>query len=322
MVELPDPIMPTVDAIWRAREAEAERAGPRYDGYGIGASALGRECDRQLWYGLRWASPPEALTGRKLRIFERGNIEEQRVVDDLRRAGLDVLDRDPDTGRQWAFAMAGGLLRGKADGVCEGVVEAPKARHVLEIKSLKAADYRAILKHGLLKAKPEHWHQLHAGMAGLGIARGLYVGVNKDTEEILTERVRIDHDVSARQEARVMRIAASDDPPLRIADKPESFTCRFCDHRALCHAGQPARRHCRTCLHFDFRENGNGHCTRFHEPRKPDAQARGADCPAHLYLPGLVAGEQIDADPEAETITYRMNDGSEWTDGAMEALAE
>ena len=74
-----------------AREAEAA-ADPRsaYEGYGVGASALGTPCDRQIWLTLRWASPPETPTGRQLRIFERGDIEEERVLADLRRAGIEV----------------------------------------------------------------------------------------------------------------------------------------------------------------------------------------------------------------------------------------
>ena len=94
MVALPPPAQPTVDAIWRAREAEAA-ADPRsaYEGYGIGASALGTPCDRQIWLTLRWASPPETPTGRQLRIFERGDIEEERVLADLRRAGIEISPR-------------------------------------------------------------------------------------------------------------------------------------------------------------------------------------------------------------------------------------
>jgi hypothetical protein len=318
MTALPPPPQPIVDAIWRAREAEAA-ARPRYEGYGVSAGVLGTECDRAVWYGLRWVSLPEAFTGRALRIFERGNIEEARVLADLRRAGLDVLDTDPATGKQWRFALANGWLRGKADGICERVPEAPKARHALEIKSLNAADFRAIQKHGLAKARADHWHQLHAGMIGLGLARGLYVGVNKDTDDILTERVRIDHEEGARQEARVLRLVDAHEPPHRISDKPDSFACRFCDHRATCHGGAFARRHCRTCVHFTLTTDGNGHCERFDEPRKPDRQHLGADCPAHLFLPGLVPGEQVDADPDAETITYRLPDGSTFTDGAQEA---
>lgn len=313
MTELPERPMPTVDAIWRAMEAVPRR---EYEGYGISASALGAECDRQLWYSLRWASPDEAINGRKLAIFERGNWEEDRILQALKLAGLTVWPVDPETGRQWTFALAKGWLRGKADGQASGAIEAPKAVHCLEIKSLKAADFRAILKHGLAKAKPEHWHQLHAGMAGLGATRGLYIGRNKDTEELLTERIRLDEAEIAKQEARVLRLVDMHDAPGRISEKPDAFACRFCRHKAACHDGAFARRHCRTCLHFTLTENGIGHCARWQEPRDPAAQRAGSECPAHLYLPDLVPGEQVDADEEAETVTYRMADGSIWIDGA------
>jgi hypothetical protein len=312
MTELPPAPMPTVDAIYAAYERDAR---PEYDSWGISASHLGRECDRELFYTLRWASPPQKTDGRHLRIFARGNIEEDRVLSDLRAAGLDVLDRDDMTGKQWTFRLAKGWLRGKADGRVHGVIEAPKAEHVIEIKSLKAADWRAILKHGLLKAKPDHWHQLHSGMAGLHVARGLYIGVNKDTEEILTERLHLDAEVAARMEARVLRIVEAHDAPSRISDKPEGFACRFCNHAAICHGDTLPRRSCRTCLHFTFTSDGMGHCERFNEPRDPKGQGLGANCPAHLYLPALVPGDQIDADPVAETITYQLRNGSAWTDG-------
>ena len=116
-----------------------------------------------------------------------------------------------------------------------------------------------------------------------------------------------------------MRIVDANDAPQRASDKADAFMCRFCQHKATCHEGAPARRSCRTCLHFTFTSDGNGHCERFAAPKRPDAQKAGGDCPCHLFLPSLVAGEQIDADPTAETITYRMNDGSEWTDGAQGA---
>jgi len=38
-------------------------------------------------------------------------------------------------------------------------------------------------------------------------------------------------------------------------------------------------------------------------------------CPAHLYLCGLINGEQIDADEVAETVTYRLATGEIWVDG-------
>lgn len=302
----------TVDAIFAALEAEPRAS---FDAWGVSASHLGRACDRELWLSLRWASEPEAITGRKLRIFERGDLEERRILADLRRAGVLVEDLDPATGRQWRFALAKGWLRGKADGICAGLPEAPGERHVLEIKSLKAADWRAIVKHGLAKAKPDHWRQLHAGMAGLEIPRGIYLGTNKDTEELLAEFVALDPAEAAADEARVLRLVEADHAPLRAADQPEAFVCRFCPHVAICHEGALPRRSCRTCLHFSLGRDGAGHCARFDHPRAPIGQRIGADCEAHLFLPSLISGEQIDADDGAETVTYRRPDGSVWVDG-------
>ncbi|MFO1144845.1 MAG: hypothetical protein U1E59_21195 [Amaricoccus sp.] len=316
MAPLPPVESPTVMAIWRAREAEAA-ADKRsaFEGYGVSASALGTSCDRQIWLTLRWASPPEVHTGRQLRAFERGNLEEERVIADLRRAGIEV------SREQERFALAGGWLRGKVDAVGTGFLEAPKAEHVIEIKSMKAADWRAVQKHGLMKSKPEHHAQLHAGMAALGIARGAYVVANKDTEELLVERIHLDVEEANRQEARVERLVAEHEAPLKIAENAERPPCRFCRHKSLCFEAAMARRNCRTCLHFAFGRDGNGHCARFDEPRTPQRQQEGRDCPTHLFLPALVPGEQIDADPEAETVTYRMPGGAVWIDGATEAAA-
>lgn len=305
MAKLPDPPQPTVDAIYEAierREAEKPRRPPR----GISASYLGTECDRALFYELRWASPPPTFPGRILRIFDRGDEEERRVLRDLRDAGLEIDE-------QARFTAANGFIRGRADGICTGVKEAPAKQHVLEIKSAKASDWRAVKRHGLAGKKPLHWHQLHAGMASLGIDRGLYVMVNKDTEEILTERIKLDPEEAAKQEARVTRIVETHDAPGRINDDPKSFACRFCKHREVCHEQRWPSRHCRSCLHFSFTRDGVGNCARFDHPLLPDRQEEG--CPAHLYLPALVPGEQVDADMEAETVTYEMPDGSTWVDG-------
>src|SRR5690606_8253261 len=263
------------------------------------ASYLGTECDRALFYELRWASPQQTFPGRILRIFDRGDEEERRVLRDLRDAGLEIDEQARFTaangfirGRADGICIGGkearavrelrdaglgieepervtaanGFIRGRADGIGSGVKEAPAKQHVLEIKSSKAADWRAVKKHGLAAKKPLHWHQLHAGMASLGIDRGLYVMVNKDTEEILTERIKLNPEEAARQEARVTRIVEAHDAPGRINDDPDSFACRFCKHREVCHEQRWPPRHCRSCLHFSFTRDGVGHCARFDHP--------------------------------------------------------
>jgi hypothetical protein len=315
MVDLPDPAMPTIDAIMSALVRRENAWRGSYDGYGVSVSMLGSECDRQLWYQLRWASVPEVIAeGRKFRIFARGNAAEQRILDDLREAGIVVQDVDPDTGKQWRLSRANGWIRGKADGVVLGVIEAPKARHVVEIKCLKAADWRAILKRGLRKQKPEHWMQLHEGMAALGIDRGIYIAENADTCELLSERLHLDHEEAAKAAARVLRLTTENDAPLRIADAPARPPCLFCSHKAVCFENAAPRQHCRTCLFFTFTSDGNGHCDRFGEARSPDLQREG--CPAHLFLPTLIDGEQIDAADDGSWIDYQLPNGTVWRDGA------
>lgn len=55
-------------------------------------------------------------------------------------------------------------------------------------------------------------------------------------------------------------------------------------------------------------------CARRAKPLGLDEQRDG--CPSHLFIPALVPGELIDADDEAETVTYQLRDGSMWIDGA------
>jgi hypothetical protein len=40
-----------------------------------------------------------------------------------------------------------------------------------------------------------------------------------------------------------------------------------------------------------------------------------AGCPDHLYIPELVPGRQIDADPDAMTVTYAMPGNTTFIDG-------
>jgi len=62
----------------------------------LGAGVMGEECDRFLWYGFRWAFVDKAESdGRMQRLFNRGYIEEARMLDWLRAAGFDVYTQMP-----------------------------------------------------------------------------------------------------------------------------------------------------------------------------------------------------------------------------------
>ncbi|MBZ9973482.1 oxidoreductase [Mesorhizobium sp. BR1-1-12] len=307
----------TVAAIYAAYEAANE---PR-DGRSISVSTLAEECERKLFYDFRWASPHESIPGRTLRIFETGNVEEERWIENLRMIGCEVWDRD-DNGKQIMVEACGGHVRGYLDSEILGLPEAPKTIHVGEIKSHNAKSFARLLKDGVQKSKPAHYGQIQTYMYRRGRDRGIYLAVNKDTDELYAERVKLDVEFVIRLLARAQRIIDADTPPAKLHEDPAhkmAFACGWCKHKPICHEHAAPRVNCRTCLYSTPEEGGSWSCARFSKPLSADEQAAG--CPAHLTLPGLVAGEQIDADEEAETVTYRMHDGTIWIDGASEQNA-
>ena len=129
----------------------------------IGASGIGEECVRAIWYDWRGVqnSTPE---GRVLRLFETGHQQEARVVQDLKDAGLMVWEVNPETGKQWTFTAFDGHFVCKPDGVVKGVPGAEKTPHILEIKTSNVNGFKEIEKRGVKEAKPEHYYQMQSGM--------------------------------------------------------------------------------------------------------------------------------------------------------------
>lgn len=309
---IPEPLAHTAGAM-DAAICAAARSG---DSAGVAMSQATNACDRSIWYAFRWAAPLESPSGPRQRRFRTGLQYERWLLDDLRLTGADVQEIDEATGRQVAVQLADGHLRGKVDGIATSVVEAPKTAHVVECKSMKAADFRAVLKHGVAKAKPDHWMQVQLYMHGLGLTRALYICANKDTDEVHTERIEYDAAAALATEARVGRIVGSDIPPPAASDDPASFICKFCTAKDICHAGAWARVNCRTCLFSTPGDAGTWRCEK--HGRGLDYQSAQAGCPDHRFIPGLVPGEQVDV-LDGDLIVYRLRDGSEWVDGGREA---
>lgn len=72
-------------------KARRDRVDPNPERGHLGASQIGDRCARKVWYGFRKAYT-EKHTGRLLRLFDRGNLEEHRFVEYLRNAGCEVQD--------------------------------------------------------------------------------------------------------------------------------------------------------------------------------------------------------------------------------------
>lgn len=312
MPPIPRPQSSTVGAIYRAYEDANE---PR-DGKTIPASQLAEECSRKLWYDFRWVTPREDIPGRTLRIFATGTIEEERWIADLRSIGCEVVDRQDD-GRQIRIDLCNGHVGGYLDAEVLGLPEAPRTWHVAEMKSHNLKSFTALKKDGVRVSKPLHYGQMQSYMHARNRDRAIYLATCKDNDELYAERVYYDVDYCLRMLAKADRIIQAHEPPAKLHEDPTAkmaFACGWCKHRGVCHEDAWPRSNCRTCLYSSPEPGGTWSCGRWSKPLSLAEQGEG--CPAHLYLPGLIPGEQIDSDEAAETVKYRLRSGRIWVDGA------
>lgn len=310
MAPLPKPVPSSLRAIQKALEEEGEN----WESVGVPAGDIGLPCDRQIWLAFRRASKPEEINWQKRRIFERGNIEEDRLLDLLRRIGCEV------TGQQERVRAVGGHLRGKIDGRTYGLIEAPKTEHLIECKSAKDELFKPLRKDGVKKAKPEHYATFQFYMYGLGLNRVMYMCSNKNDEDVHMERLEYDAEFAMRAVARIERIVNMPEPPSRLCSKRDDFRGMFCRQQEVCWGEVKPRAHCRTCIHSTPLMDGNAgwDCARWSKPLS--LQEQDAGCQAHLYIPSLLSGyELISVDEDAETIEYKLPNGKIWIDGATTA---
>jgi len=256
------------------------------------------------------------------------------MIEELRGIGCTVHDLDPETGQQFEMKELGGHFSGHMDGCVLGVLEAPKTWHVAEFKTMggtedqHSKDFEKVKKDGVQKAKPVHYAQMQAYMGSTGMTRALYECKKKATDEIHTERVRFDPKYYAWLMERAERIIRAQMPPERCANRPDSFSCRFCDAYKMCWGTADVAlpipcRSCRSCCHatpeIDKDEDwARWSCAKHNKDIRLEDQDAG--CDSHLIIPGLISfAEPTDSGDDWIEFT-NTDDGAVWKHGASDGM--
>lgn len=244
----------------------------------LGASVLGRDCPREIWYGFRWAHRAKH-DPRMLRLFNRGHLEEPRFVALLMMLGCEFWQYD-DQGNQFRINFADGHGGGSGDGVGRGIPDLPPETACLaEFKThgensfIKLAgkldDWRAYRAGkgqfngtGVRATKFEHFVQMQTYMRQMGLAAALYMAVNKNTDDLYAEVVHLDTEFADQFLNRGDQLVKMPGPPKRISESPGFWKCRFCDKRPICHMGEPPAKNCRTCRFSAPTAGGTWTCSR------------------------------------------------------------
>lgn len=321
MAAIPATVDPTLVAVDQAL-LERERAQPAR-GY-LGMSSIGKSCERQLWYGFRFAVREE-FDAAAVRRFDDGHRAEAVMSERLRMvAGVELHVVDPRTGDQFAVSAHGGHFSGHLDGAIHGLLQAPKVWHVWEHKSVGEPNFAKLAgavaqvgeKDALAKWNPVYYGQAQAYMAHTGMTRHYLTVSTPGVRDVVSVRTDADAAEAVRIDAKAHRVITSAAPPEPISTNPSWFECKWCPAHALCHGKRVPAVNCRTCVHATPELDGNARWSCAHHRRDLTLAEQRAGCDAHRFIPALVAHSRaVDADPAANWIEYETSAGKRFRNG-------
>lgn len=245
----------------------------------LGASLIGHECSRYLWYVFRWCgrevgkgtTEEERLLnlGRIQRLYNRGHREEDRYVEFLQGIGAKVWTFDPtaplnEKGEHPQFRVTG--VNGHFGGSVDGVIELPPRYQIDEplLGEFKTngtgAGFTKLVENGVAVSKPQHFIQMSMYGRKLKLRYGAYFNTNKNDDDLHVEVVKLNWPLADQMEAKAERIIYSEEPPPRLSETPTFFKCVYCPMKAVCHEGALPERNCRSCRHCMPAEAGEFFC--------------------------------------------------------------
>lgn len=303
----------TLLEIDRIEEAEQKKEEPRLY---LGASEIGDECVRKLFYNFRGVSA-RFIQASGLKAINDGFRQEDIMASRLRKLpSIELHTVDPENPkRQIGFEFLNGHMRGNCDGIIRGIVEAPRTWHVWENKAVNDEKFDKLNK--LIDAKGEksaliewdytYYAQAMIYMAGAGLERHYLTvespGGRRDTS-CRTEFHRKDFELFVEKGRGI--IFDNWNTPARMNDNPEYFKCKWCQHQKVCHFGDFPDINCRGCRYRDPQPEGVNYCL-FHD--KPiDKAIIHHGCSDHVYNPAIMPHEVKFVEHQADACIYRFGD--------------
>jgi hypothetical protein len=209
----------------------------------LGASRLGVSCERALQFEFMKVpvDPGRELSGRLLRIFERGHVMEDVFAGWLRLAGFDLHTHDGE-GEQFGFSALDGLLQGHIDGVFLDGPAGISYPALWEMKCLGKRGFMEVSSSGLAVARPEYAAQVAVYQAYMDLYEypAVFTVLNVDSMEIYTELIPFDAALAQKMSDRAVKIITatrSKELLPRGFAMADHFKCRMCAWQKRCWEG-------------------------------------------------------------------------------------
>lgn len=246
----------------------------------LGASVIGDECSRKLWYGFRWVKLIQ-FEGRMRRLFNRGHREEAQLESFLLWAGVKIRSTNPETDKQYVFSKIEGHYGGSTDGL--GLIGwIDDFPIIVEFKTHNTKWFTHLKNNKVRLSQPKHYAQMASYGKEFKTKHGLYVAVNKDDDDVYFEFVELDWNHALELENKAGDIIHSSFPPPRIAAQETHQKCKYCDFHGICWRNEPVEINCRSCKFAEPIDNAEWKCHKFEQTIPKDFLKIG--CESHISI--------------------------------------
>lgn len=295
-----------IDAVW-------EKESKPYKSDNLGASSIGMPCERALYLDFHWATNPSEIKGVMLRLFDMGAREEDIMIENLKKIGVDIRHTGPE---QLKIQLAPHIIV-KPDGVIYGgLPEHEEEKLAFECKTMNKANFEKVEKQSVKKAKPEYYAQAQCEMKALDVDSALFTVLCKDNSQIYSEIIeRNDEYISWLLQRADKIIYQEKTLPEMYAVSPDSPFCKFCKHASFCYVSNECTEiNCRTCAWCKAEGNNTWTCGVFNSEIPYSAQTKGCSC--HSFKPCLVPYEEWkECSVENKYIAFKKADGTSINNG-------
>ncbi len=191
----------------------------------IGASAIGHDCWRKIWYELHGVKG-ESVEPKVRRTWDIGKALEKQIVAWLINAGAKVYTLD-----KTFHANECKLFQGHVD----GVIVFGRKKSILEIKTAKDASFKIFIKNGLKVWNPQYYAQIQSYMGMSGVNSAYILVLNKDNSDISDEYIVFDEEFYNSLVAKASMIERAVLEPPKVNGSPCWYQCKMCKFHKVCH---------------------------------------------------------------------------------------
>lgn len=231
----------------------------------LGASEIGDPCTAKAWNSFRWLKQ-EKFSGRMLRLFERGHLEESRFIKLLRGIGFTIREVD-EKGEQVRIVGVNGHFGGSLDAMAKFPISYGVSAEIIILNEYKTHNEKSFTKlagakdastgkrifvagtNGVRINKPVHYAQMCSYGRAFGFHYALYCAVNKDTDELYFEIVPLLPNYLYADDLyrKADNVINSQTQPPKIAQVKTYFECKYCHFSPICFDGEKPEKNCRSC---------------------------------------------------------------------------